>query len=187
MRKTIQLHTEPHVLEVGDAELLLEPEVMGASFVDAYAELAEAQKARGVDLENLGDADPSALRKTLRSVRVFLARQMLPESAELFTRLDVIQDGEVLDSFHELDQAEEFAAQHPGARIQDALRLPTRAVAEILEWVVEPYGDWDAWDGVLALQGVDPHAWPLKRLLNAAEAAVGAASPGRERTSPQPG
>ncbi|MER6632331.1 hypothetical protein ABT301_29625 [Streptomyces sp. NPDC000987] len=140
MRKTIQLHTEPHVVEVGDVELLFEPEVMGDAFVDAYAELAEAQKAKGVNLENLADADPGVLRKTLRSVRVFLARQMLPESAELFTRLDVVVGGKVVGSFHDLDEAEEFAAQHPGALIRDVLRLPTRVVAEILEWIVELYG-----------------------------------------------
>ncbi|MGW2570869.1 hypothetical protein [Streptomyces sp. NPDC001537] len=35
---------------------------------------------------------------------------------------------------------------------------------------------WDAWDGALALQGADPHAWLLKRMLNAAEAAMDAAA-----------
>ena len=31
---------------------------------------------------------------------------------------------------------------------------------------------WDSWDGSLALAGVDIHSWTLKRLMNAAEAAI---------------
>jgi hypothetical protein len=54
----------------------VQPEVFGDEIVDASVELRDAQKAKGVDLENLEDADPDALRKTMRSVRVFLARQM---------------------------------------------------------------------------------------------------------------
>lgn len=140
MRKTIALNTEPHVIEVAPHELELQPEVFGDEFVDAYVELRDSQKEQGVDLENLEDADPAALRKTMRSVRVFLARQMLPESAELFLRLDVVQGGQVLDSFQDADEAQAFAAEHEGAVVRDALRLPTRVVAEILEWVVELYG-----------------------------------------------
>ncbi|MGW2100354.1 hypothetical protein ACWCPX_22150 [Streptomyces olivaceoviridis] len=140
MRKTIALNTEPHVIEVGPHELELQPEVYGDEFVDAYMELQEAQKAKGVDLENLEEADPTTLRKTMRAVRVFLARQMLPESAEFFLRLDVVRDGKVLESFQDEDQALAFVAEHPGARVQDALRLPVRAVAEMLEAVVELYG-----------------------------------------------
>ncbi|MEU2264920.1 hypothetical protein ABZ568_00400 [Streptomyces olindensis] len=140
MRKTIALYTEPHVVEVGPYELEFEAEVMGDQFIDAYVELSEAQKAKGVDLENLNDADPAALRKTMRSLRIFLARQMLPESAELFLRLDVIKGGEVLQSFQDDAEAQAFAAEHLGAVVRDAVRLPTRAVAEILEFTVELYG-----------------------------------------------
>ncbi|WP_369387930.1 hypothetical protein AB5J72_10200 [Streptomyces sp. CG1] len=35
---------------------------------------------------------------------------------------------------------------------------------------------WDSWDGQLALQGIDPRSWTLKRMLNAAEAAMDAAA-----------
>ncbi|CAM5476693.1 MULTISPECIES: hypothetical protein [Streptomyces] len=140
MRKTIALNTEPHVIAVGPHELEFQPEVYGDEFVDAYVELQEAQKAKGVDLENLDGTDPEALRKTMRAVRVFLARQMLPDSAEFFLRLDVIKDGQVLESFQGADEAHAFAAEHPGAQVRDALRLPTRAVAEMLEVVVEMYG-----------------------------------------------
>jgi hypothetical protein len=140
VRKTIALHTEPHVIVVGPHELEFEPEVFGDEFVDAYVELNEAHKAKGVDLENLSDTDPTLLRQTLRSLRVFLARQMMPESAEEFLKLNVVKDGEVLSSFTDLDQAQAFAEQHPGAKLRDAIRLPTRAIAEILETTVELYG-----------------------------------------------
>ncbi|MFB0617221.1 hypothetical protein [Streptomyces sp. AGS-58] len=140
MRKTIALNTEPHVIAVGPHELEFLPEVYGAEFIDAYEELQEAQAAKGVDLEDLEAADPASLRKTIRAVRVFLARQMLPDSAERFLRLDVIVDGNVLESFQDADEAAAFAAEHPGAQVQDALRLPVRVVAEMLEVVVELYG-----------------------------------------------
>ncbi|MER7477454.1 hypothetical protein ABTX60_07325 [Streptomyces sp. NPDC126510] len=140
MRKTIALHTEPHVIVVGPHELEFEPEVFGDEFVDAYVELNEAHKAKGVDLENLSDTDPTLLRQTLRSLRVFLARQMMPESAEEFLTLNVVKEGEVLKSFTDLDQAQAFADEHPGVKIRDAVRLPTRAIAEILETTVELYG-----------------------------------------------
>ncbi|MEV0982385.1 hypothetical protein [Streptomyces sp. NPDC049915] len=140
MRKTIALNTEPHVIAVGPHELEMQPEVYGDEFIDAYVDLQEAQAAKGVDLENLEGADPASLRKTIRAVRVFLARQMLPQSAEFFLRLDVVVDGKVLESFQDAGEAEAFAAEHPGARVQDALRLPLRAVAEMLEVVVELYG-----------------------------------------------
>jgi hypothetical protein len=140
VRKSFALHTEPHIADIGGTELLMQPEVMGDEFMDAYAELRDAQKAKGVDLDNLADADPKDVRCTARALRLFLARQMLEESADLFLRLNVVKDGETLEVFHDLDQAEEFAAQHDGARVSDELRLPTRVVVELLEWVVELYG-----------------------------------------------
>ncbi|WP_086859903.1 hypothetical protein [Streptomyces milbemycinicus] len=141
MRKSFALHTEPHVADIGGTELLFAPEVFGDEFMDAYAELRDAQKAKGVDLDNLGEADPSDVRRTARGVRLFLARQMLPESSELFLRLDVKDQADaVLESFTDLEAAEAYVAEHPGTRIVDALRLPTRVVVELLEWVVELYG-----------------------------------------------
>ncbi|MFJ7489674.1 hypothetical protein ACIQZB_00185 [Streptomyces sp. NPDC097727] len=140
MRKSFALHTEPHVADIGGTELLFQPEVMGDEFMDAYAELRDAQKAEGVDLDNLGDADPSDIRKSARALRVFLARQMLPESAEQFLRLDVVKGSKVLKCFQDLDEAETYAAKQNGARIVDVLRLPTRVLVELLEWVVELYG-----------------------------------------------
>ncbi|MFF4749104.1 hypothetical protein ACWD5R_35370 [Streptomyces sp. NPDC002514] len=57
------------------------PEVFGDEFMDAYVEMRDAQKANGVDLDKLGGADSKDVRGALRSLRVFLARQMLPGSA----------------------------------------------------------------------------------------------------------
>lgn len=41
---------------------------------------------------------PGRAAAEMRSVRVFLARQMLEESAEFFLRLDVVADGQILKS-----------------------------------------------------------------------------------------
>ncbi|WP_307076734.1 hypothetical protein [Streptomyces canus] len=114
---------------------------MGDEFMDAYAELRDAQKAKGIDLDNLAEADPKDVRRTARALRLFLAKQMQEESAALFLRLEVKdQAGSVLESFTDLDEAEAYAAQHEGARVVDAFRLPTRVIVELLEWVVELYG-----------------------------------------------
>lgn len=143
MRKSFALNTEPHIAEIGGTELRFEAEVMGDEFMDAFYELRTAQQEKGLDLADIAEAEPSAVRHSVRALRVFIARQMLPESAELFTRLDVVRDGEVLGTFGDLDEAEEFAGQHAGSRITDAFRLPTRVLVELLEWVVELYGGGD--------------------------------------------
>lgn len=78
-RKQFQLRTEPHAAVVGDVELLFHPEVMGDEWLDAYEELQAAQK--NVDTK---DPDPASLRAATQAMRDFLARRMLPESAETF-------------------------------------------------------------------------------------------------------
>ncbi|MFF5279396.1 hypothetical protein [Streptomyces sp. NPDC000133] len=65
---------------------------------------------------------------------------MLPESAEVFTRLDVVVDGTPVESFTDAAEAEAYAADLAGARIVDGLRLPDRVLVELLEWVVELFG-----------------------------------------------
>ncbi|MET8746892.1 hypothetical protein [Streptomyces sp. NPDC004728] len=140
MRKSFALHTEPHVADIGGTELLFQPEVMGDEFMDAYAQLRDAQKAKGVDLDDLADADPSDIRKSVRALRVFLAQQMLPESAEQFLHIDVVKDSKVLKSFQDLEEAEAYAATRKGARLVDALRLPSRVLVDLMEWIVELYG-----------------------------------------------
>lgn len=134
------LNTEPHVADIGGTELKFQPEVFGDEFMDAYVELRDTQKAKGVDMDNLAEADPKEVRRTVRALRLFLARQMLEDSADLFLRLNVVKDGDTLETFHDFDQAEDYATQHEGARVVDALRLPTRVIVELLEWVVELFG-----------------------------------------------
>ncbi|MFI5800194.1 hypothetical protein [Streptomyces sp. NPDC051677] len=144
---------------------------MGDEFIDAYAELRDAQKAKGVDLDNLADADPKDVRRTARALRLFLVRQMLDESVDLFLLPNVVKGDETLKTFHDLDQAEEHVAQHEGTRVVDALPLPTRVIVELLEWVVEL------------------HTWPLRRMLNAAEASMDMAAEDdaeRQRNRAQP-
>ncbi|MDQ0962062.1 hypothetical protein QFZ66_005940 [Streptomyces sp. B4I13] len=137
--RNFALNTEPHVAEIGAIKLEFHPEVFGDEFMDAYVEMRDAQKAKGVDLDNLAEADPSDIRRTVRSLRLFLSRQMLEDSAARFLRLNVVKDGETVETFQDFDQAEAYAAQH-GARVVDELRLPTRVIVELLEWVVELFG-----------------------------------------------
>ncbi|MFE3118761.1 hypothetical protein [Streptomyces niveus] len=138
--KTFSINTQPHVADVGGTELLFQPEVMGDDFMDAYAELSNTQQNSGVDLDDLQGTDPAQLRVAARALRTFLAELMLPESAELFTRLDVVRDGKVLKSFSDRDEAEKYAEDNPGSRVVDALRLPDRVLVELLEWAVELFG-----------------------------------------------
>ncbi|MFJ2205927.1 hypothetical protein [Streptomyces microflavus] len=138
--KSFALNTEPHVAAVGDTELLFEPEVMGDDFMDAYVGLRDAQQALGVDVENLENLAPQAIRSLSVALREFLARLMLPESAAVMTRLQVSQAGKTLDTFADQAAAEEFAATVTGAtRITYALRLPDRVLTELMEWTVELY------------------------------------------------
>lgn len=142
-RKTITLNTEPHVVEIGEVELQLQPEVMGDEFVEALGELREAQKAAaGIDIDDLSSLTPDKLRQAANGMRGFLARLMLPESADLFTRIDVVKDGKALGSFHRWEEADASAAKVKGggAKAQWSLRLPDRAVIEIMEFAVDLYG-----------------------------------------------
>lgn len=143
MKKTFALHTTPHVADVGGTDLQFQPEVMGDEFMDAYAELIDAQKtASGIDLEDPDGIDPVKLRGAARAMRTFLARVMMPDSAEFFTRLHVVKDGKVLEGFADRVDAEEYAegVEGGGARVVDAFQLPDRVLVQLLEWVVELYG-----------------------------------------------
>ncbi|KUN37670.1 hypothetical protein AQJ30_15410 [Streptomyces longwoodensis] len=140
MQKTIALHQDPHTINVGPYVLEFVPEQFGDEFVDAYAELNAVHQAKGVDLERLDDSDPDVLRQTLRSLRVFIARQMLPDSARSFLTVKVMKGAETLGSFQDVDEARALADQNPGSVLRDEVRLPTRAIVEILETTVEWYG-----------------------------------------------
>lgn len=136
------LNTEPHIANVGETQLRFQPEVMGDEFLEAYAVMRDATKRKeGVDVAELDTSSPQALRAVTRSLRLFLAELMLPESADLLTRLDVVVGEDVVKSFNDLDEANAWAASHTGtpAKVRDALRLPDRILVQLLEWTVELY------------------------------------------------
>lgn len=140
-KKTFALNTEPHVASVGDTDLLFKAEVMGDEFMDALGELREAQKAAsGIDLEDLQSLDSDALRAASRALRNFLAELMLPESAAVFTRVEVIADGAVVATYQDRAAAQEHADGIAGAKVADALPLPDRILVQLMEWVTELYG-----------------------------------------------
>lgn len=131
--KNFAIRTEPHIAEIGDVKLLFVPEANGSELLDGHARLKEEQSS--IDLET----DPMAAHKVLRALRVFLAQFMLPESAELFTTLDVVNaDGVRVQSFKDEMEARDFAAtMGAGAKAVDRLPLPQWVLTELLEWVVE--------------------------------------------------
>lgn len=138
---TFAFNTEPHVATVGGTEFKFQAEVMGDEFLDAYEEFRRSQKKEAdVDVEALGGADSQQLRKITRALRIFLARMMLPDSAELFLRLEVVRDGELLGTFTDLDEAQAYAeSADGGARVENAFRCPERLLTQMLDWVVGLY------------------------------------------------
>ncbi|WSI82868.1 hypothetical protein OG557_01780 [Streptomyces anulatus] len=115
--KTFAINKAPHVAEIGDdLKLEFQAEVMGDDFMDAYQQLRDAQRKSGVDLDDLEGVDGTDLRKVTRAVRVFLGQLMLPDSAALTLRLDVVADGEVMESLQDLDAALARAEQHSTAK-----------------------------------------------------------------------
>ncbi|MFE3378696.1 hypothetical protein [Streptomyces anulatus] len=139
--KSFAINKTPHVAEIGDdLKLEFEPEVMGDEFMDAYQLLRDTQRQSGVDLDDLSGVDGTDLRKVTRAVRVFLGGLMLPESAALMLRLDVVVDGgTVVESLNDLDAALARAEELEGARVVDGLRLPDRVLLELVTWVIELY------------------------------------------------
>ncbi|MFJ5890268.1 hypothetical protein [Streptomyces californicus] len=138
--KTFALNTEPHIATVGSIDLAFKPEVMGDDFMDGYMALRDAQRGAGVDVENLEDADPSALRGVTNALRFFLADVMVEDSAKLFLRADVVQAREVVATYPTWAEAEAAAADLDEASVRWTLRLPDRVIVELMEWVVELYG-----------------------------------------------
>lgn len=143
VKKTFALNTEPHVAEIpGVADLEFIPEAMGDEFLDAYQEMRQTQRERtGVDVDKVRDgADVDGLRKVTGALRIFLSRLMLPASAELITRVDVVRAGAVLETFQTWEAAAEYAeTAGDGARPVWGLRLPDRILVQLLDWTVELY------------------------------------------------
>ncbi|MFI5525213.1 hypothetical protein [Streptomyces platensis] len=52
-------------------------------------------------------------------MRAFLARRMLFESAELFTRVDVVKGAEIFKSFHDFGEATGFANSQKGVVVRE--------------------------------------------------------------------
>ncbi|MGW7073504.1 hypothetical protein ACWGII_39665 [Streptomyces sp. NPDC054855] len=77
-----------------------------------------------------GNADSSAA-----SLRLFLARLMLPESAQTFARWEVVKGGKAVSSHASPEEAAEAAAKLKGdVSVKDAgMRLPDRVLVELLE------------------------------------------------------
>ncbi|WP_228980114.1 hypothetical protein [Streptomyces sp. DH12] len=135
---TIALNTSPHVADIGGVELLFQPEVIGTDFIDAYADVRALLAQLG---GNGQTTDPDELRAADVEMRRFLARLMLPESAEVFFRWEVVAAGKVVSVHTSPEAAKDAAAQKKNATVRDAgMRLPMRALIELIEWVPGLYG-----------------------------------------------
>lgn len=140
MKKTIKLNTEPHEAEVGPHTLLFQPEVYGDDFLDNYSQLQELQKKFGnADLNEVTGAE---LRGLYTEMRAFLGRLMIPESAELFNRFEVVAGGETIGAYTVREDADAAALDVAGGAtvVDKSIRLPDRVLVELMEWVVELYG-----------------------------------------------
>lgn len=145
--RTFHINTEPHAASVGDVTLLFQPEVVGAEFASAYAELREVQKsvkgnkASSTKHAKDDDTSPETLLKLNQAMRSFLAGFMLPESAAVFNRFEVTH-GKTVEAFATRELAD-ARAEELGATdtVRDAsLRLPDRILVALMEWVAELYG-----------------------------------------------
>lgn len=140
--KKIALNKAPHVVEIGD-EFRLEfvPEVYGDEFVDAYQGLQDTFKRLGIDLGNLAGSNLDRLGDAYSALRSFLAKLMLPASAEEFARWDVVAGGETIGTFHDWEEAASCADEQDGAEVVSrCMRLPDRVLGELMDFVMEQYG-----------------------------------------------
>lgn len=149
--RQFSIRTEPHIAQVGDTELRFVPEVMGTEFLDEYERLRETQKRAGVGLD---EADPDELRRVTAALRRFLARFMLPESQEVFSRFAVVEGGKEVAAYVTREEAEEHAAglnARPGIKgvtvRDDSMLLPDRILVAMLEWTAELYGSGSGAEG----------------------------------------
>jgi hypothetical protein len=110
--KSFAINTEPHLADVGGTVLKFQPEVIGADFAQAYAELRTVQaKVKGNKASSTKHAkeenlDPAVLVEVHDAMRAFIRRFLLEESYAAF----------------------------------DTLRLPDRILVQLLEWTAELYG-----------------------------------------------
>lgn len=138
--KTFAIRTEPHEATIGNVVLCFVPETKGSDFVQAYAELRTIQAT--VIGKKTEDLDPESLALVSRALRAFLQNFMLPESAAVFSRFDVISNGTLVSS-HLTEEEAAYAAASiaSGADVVDrSMDLPDRVLIEMLEWVAGLYG-----------------------------------------------
>lgn len=113
--KTFEIRTEPHEAVIGPHTLLLEPEVVGAEFAQAYATMREVQqkvkgasssKASSTKHAKADGVDADVLIELSNAMRTFVRRFMLPDSQAVF----------------------------------DGMRVPDRVLVKLMEYVAELYG-----------------------------------------------
>jgi len=95
--RVFTVRTEPHRAVIGDTTLLLVPEASSGDFLDAYNKMRAAQdlfnkksagaKASGTKHAKAADLDPEALGKLTQTMREFISRFLMPESAPVFASL----------------------------------------------------------------------------------------------------
>lgn len=113
--RTFEIRTDPHEAVIGPHTLLLEPEVVGAEFAQAYAALREVQRkvkaaepAKGSSTEHAkGDGlNAEVLIELSEAMRAFARKFMLPDSQAVF----------------------------------DGMKVPDRVLVKLMEYVAELYG-----------------------------------------------
>lgn len=97
--KTFALRTDPHEAVVGPHTFLFPPEMDSGEFLEAYAGLKETQKAVGGTGKKADGMDVEKAKAASQGLRVFLARLMLPESAEAFATVK-LPDRVLIDMLH---------------------------------------------------------------------------------------
>ncbi len=113
--KTFEIRTQPHEAVIGPHTLLLEPEVIGSEFAQAYAAIREVQsKVKGAQASKGSSTkhakadglDADVLTELSEAMRAFVRRFMLPDSQAVF----------------------------------DGMRIPDRILVKLMEYVAELYG-----------------------------------------------
>lgn len=141
-RKSFAVEQQPHVAEVGGTELHFLPEMYGDKYLDAYAELQTAQAALGAEGGDHSKLSGEKLRELYGAIRSYLTQVMTEESAERFSRFEVCREGQVVEVFRSLNQADTYASGLEGAvRVVDrSMQVPDRVLLELMEWTIELYG-----------------------------------------------
>jgi hypothetical protein len=107
-KTVIAIRTEPHVAEIGDVELLFQPEVAGDEFLQAFDEMQQAHS----NMAGPGGVDIDAAKKERDALRKFLAFPMLPESRERFATMQ-LPDRVLVTLMHWLMSEEVYGAGRP--------------------------------------------------------------------------